>query len=78
MFLWRESWLEGQCSSRVSKHLTCALNIERTKTINSTRPLQLIKTPMVKLSLHTNLQDLAANVPPTIFPAKAIAITPIT
>lgn len=49
-----------------------------TKTISSTRPLQLINTPMVKLSRQTNLQDLAASVPPMILPAKAIVITPIT
>jgi hypothetical protein len=49
-----------------------------TSTISSTRPLQLINTPIVKLSRHTSLQALAARVPPMIFPANAIVITPIT
>jgi hypothetical protein len=46
--------------------------------MSSTRPLQLIRTPIVKLSLHTNLHALAARVPPMILPANATAITPTT
>jgi len=40
--------------------------------------LQLIKTPIEKLSRHTSLFALAANVPPMILPENATAITPIT
>jgi hypothetical protein len=49
-----------------------------TRTMSSTRPLQLIKTPIEKLSRQTNLHDLAASVPPIIFPANATAIVAIT
>jgi hypothetical protein len=46
--------------------------------MSSTKPLQLIKTPMVKLSRQTSLHALAANVPPMIFAENATAITPTT
>lgn len=46
--------------------------------MSSTRPLQLIKTPIVRLSRQTNLQDLAAKVPPMILPENATVMTPMT
>lgn len=49
-----------------------------TRTISSTRPLQLIRTPIVELSRHNIPQALAASVPPTILPANAMAVTPNT
>jgi hypothetical protein len=49
-----------------------------TSTMSSTNPLQLINTPIVKLSLHTRPHSFAARVPPTIFPKKAKTIIPIT
>lgn len=55
-----------------------SLRRELTRTMSSTKPLQLINTPMVRLSLHTSLQALAARVPPMIFPENATAMTPIT
>ncbi len=48
------------------------------RTISSTRPLQDMRAPMVKLSLQTILHERAARVPPTILPTKATVIIPIT
>ena len=48
------------------------------RTISSTNPLQLIKVPIVKLSLHNILLARAARVPPINLPKKAQAMTPTT
>jgi hypothetical protein len=37
-----------------------------------------MRTPILKLSLQTSLQALAASVPPMIFPENATAMTPTT
>lgn len=61
----------------VSKfRIDCLMTL--TRTISSTKPLQLIKTPIVRLSLHTSPLSLAASVPPIILPEKAIAMMATT
>lgn len=49
-----------------------------TKTISSTKPLQLIRQPMVKLSRQRSLLARAARVPPAILPTKAHTMMPMT
>lgn len=61
----------------IARETKSVANRCREKRINGT-PLQLIRTPMVKLSRQTSWQPRAAKVPPTIFPVKAMAIIPIT